>query len=229
MSNLRNPDREAQGNTVIDSPTRRGNSFLSFALGMMFMAVIVLGGAVAYLLYQRNLFPSQPAETPNASPQASVEESPANNPSSPETPQPANSSSESSITSFTSESKPLNLQVNHANGTVMRVTGVALADDSTTIEVAVTNGSKYEIELNQTNNSMIMTDNLGSQYNLSPPANNPSLTIKPGTSLKGKFVFLGRFNPSATTITLTTNSRHGGDKDYSRDPKMQVDIPVNNN
>lgn len=230
MSNLRNQDREIPDNTIIDSPKpRSGNSFLSFALGMMFMAVIVLGGAVAYLLSQRNLLPIQPAETPNASPPASVEEPPANNASSSETSQPANLSPESTVTSLPSESKPLNLQVNHANGTVMRVTGIAFAEDSTTLELAVTNGSNNDITLNQNNNSMILADNLGSQYNLSAPPNNPSLTIKQGTALKGKFVFLGRLNPSATTITLTTNSRHGGDKDYSRDPKMQVEIPVNNN
>ncbi|NJO93787.1 MAG: hypothetical protein HC820_04460, partial [Hydrococcus sp. RM1_1_31] len=117
MSNLSNPDRETQGKTVIDPPARySGNSFLSFALGMMFMAVIVLGSAVAYLLYQRNLLSIQPAETPHASPQASVEEPPANNASFPETPKPANSLPESTITSVASESKPLNLQVNHANG-----------------------------------------------------------------------------------------------------------------
>lgn len=122
--------------------------------------------------------------------------------------------------------KDIDLQTNHPNGTVLRVSKVSFANDSISIDFAVTNGYKYEIELAQ--GGMQLRDNLGNVYNLSPPPQDPDISVAPNNNLKGKLTFLGRIAPNADSLNLTTNYKYGSrDNEYARTPTMVINnIPV---
>ena len=121
----------------------------------------------------------------------------------------------------------LNLQTNHASGSVLRVTGVRFEPDHIAVAMAFTNGSDYEQELNQySHNNFVLRDNLGNVYNLSAPPNNGDVAVPAGQSLNGEFVFLGRLHPDATQLTVVTNEEHGSAQDTARDPKMSIQIPL---
>jgi type 1 fimbria pilin len=62
----------------------------------------------------------------------------------------------------------------------MQLTGITFAEDSTTVELAVTNNSRNPIKLND-NQDMVLRDDLGNQYNLVPAPENPELVVQPGT------------------------------------------------
>lgn len=121
----------------------------------------------------------------------------------------------------------LDLQANHASGSVLRVTGVRFEPDHVAVAMSFTNGSDHEQKLNQHHgNNFVLRDNLGNVYNLSAPPNNGDVAVPAGQSLDGEFVFLGRLHPDAAQLTLVTNEEHGGDQDHSRDPKMTIQIPL---
>jgi hypothetical protein len=231
MSNLHKPS-ETENNVRdrYNSPpppqNQTGGGFTSFLMGMLVMALLGVGGVAAYLYTQRQQPLTPAANAPTLPPTA--------------TPAPGliNSSEETTAQTTplpppTADSnaplpapKSLNLQVNHPNGSVARLTNITFGTDSTVVEMNITNGSRNPIKLNNSND-MVLKDNLGNQYNLSAPPNNPEIEIKPGTTLKGQFVFLGRILPSATTITLTTNDKFGGNQNFSATPKIEfVNIPI---
>lgn len=115
----------------------------------------------------------------------------------------------------------LNLQANHANGSVLRVTKVTFSEDNISLTMAVTNGHDSEIVLNDSKD-MILRDNLGNRYNLSPPPQNPEVRVPQGSTLEGRFSFLGRINPSASSLTFTTNDKFGSDASFAKSPKMVI-------
>lgn len=86
---------------------------------------------------------------------------------------------------------------------------VAFTDNSIVVTLEVTNGSRQVIELNA-KDDMYLQDNVkgytGNRYNLSPPPDDPTITIQPGTTTKGDFVFIGRLSPKATELTLFINA-----------------------
>jgi hypothetical protein len=204
---------------------RRGsNAFSGFVMGILFTLLLVLGAGI-WLFFKnpqlqqlvlrqinKNAATTSPANTaaiPTASPLQTIE---------------------TQTTTDTSSSLPpsqsLNLQVNHANGTVARLTGISFAEDSTILNLAVTNGHKDSIKLNN-GQDMVLLDNLGNQYNLVAPPDNLQIEIQPGTTLRGEFVFSGRMAPSATSFSLVTNNVSGSAQSYTNLPKMKVaDIPV---
>lgn len=124
--------------------------------------------------------------------------------------------------------RELDLQANHPNGTVLRVTKVSFKEDSTVLDFAVTNGYKYAIKLAQ--GGMQLRDNLGNQYNLSPPQANADIEVAPNSTIKGNLTFLGRVSPKADNLTLTTNYRYGNrTNEYDRTPTIVIDkIPAEN-
>lgn len=121
----------------------------------------------------------------------------------------------------------LNLQTNHATGSVLRVVGVRFANDHIAVDLEFTNGADFEQELNaHSGNRFVLRDDLGNVYNLSPPPNNGDVAVPAGQNVAGEFVFLGRIHPDATQVTLVTNEQHGGNEDFSRSPKMTLQIPI---
>jgi hypothetical protein len=189
-------------------PTHNGgNGLRGFLYGILFTVLIGIGGAAYYLLNQRRPIATEGASAPTAvSPQPSATPSP----SSP-TAQPDNAQLPAAQT--------FNLQVNHPNGSTMRLTQLTFAEDSITASLAITNGYKEAIKLNGSDD-MVISDSLGNQYNLAAPPDNSEITIQPGTTLKGQFVFKGRIAPSTNAITLTTNSKFGTDATFSVSPKF---------
>ncbi|WP_164928866.1 hypothetical protein [Gloeobacter violaceus] len=120
----------------------------------------------------------------------------------------------------------VNLQTNHPNGSVMRLSKVTYNEDNIALEMTVTNGHNEQIQLNF-RDDMLVKDDLGNRYNPAPPPSNPKVTVNPGATIKGQFVFIGRIAPGARNITLTTNSVLGSDWKRSDRPKMIISgIPV---
>jgi hypothetical protein len=121
----------------------------------------------------------------------------------------------------------LDLQTNHANGSVLRLKEIYFQEDNIVADIAITNGYKDEIRLNN-NRDMLLRDNLGNIYNLATLLQNPEVKVSPGQTLSGKFVFLGRISPQANSLTLVTNDKYGSDRDYTNDPKMIINnIAIN--
>ena len=124
------------------------------------------------------------------------------------------------------KSKDLDLQTNHANGSVLRVTAVNFVDDSISLDFSITNGYTQPIKLAQ--GRMQLRDDAGNVYNLSPPAQNPDIEVAANNNLKGKLTFLGRVAPNAKSLTLTTNYQYSSNSGaYDTTPYMVIsNIPV---
>ena len=120
-------------------------------------------------------------------------------------------------------SQTLNLQA-HSNGSVLRVAGIDFAGDRITLKFAVTNSLKQSLKLNHS--EMVLRDNLGNSYSLLPLPQNPELEILSGETIKGSLIFLGRIAPTATSLTLTTNSQAESTQENATNPKMVVAIPI---
>jgi hypothetical protein len=240
MANLQeqNPrDRETPNETlqannqVSDRPYKvasssersNNNGILIFLLGVLTttLLAVVAGGLYFFVLRP------QPATPPTAQPaidpagtnpaQSNAPTAPEPSPASPQTTQPAGD---------LPTPQTLNLQINHANGSTMRLTELSFNEDSIVATLSITNGYKEPIKLNASED-MVISDSLGNSYSLAAPPDNSEITIQPGTTVKGQFVFRGRFAPTANTVTLTTNSKFGGDAIFSRNPKMVfANIPV---
>lgn len=226
-----------------------GNGVKGFFLGMLFTVLLGLVGGGAYWFAQRQSSVRQQAVanpsvgstavtnpvSPNSAPSLATADASAGTTSGAasgaanaglETANPAAQSSSTQAGS-TGEFKELNLQANHPNGSTLRVTGIAIGDSTITVKLAVTNGYQEAITLQDDNDATILKDDAGNVYNLATPPENPTISINPNSTVKGNFVFIGQLAPSATTLTLTTNSKYGGDATYSKDPKFVIaNIPV---
>ncbi|MEG4491891.1 hypothetical protein [Microcoleus sp. D3_18_C4] len=88
-----------------------------------------------------------------------------------------------------------------------RLTKITFGEDSIIVTMVITNGSKEVVILNG-ENGMYLYDNYRQKYNLLPPSNNTKIMIKPGTTLKGQFVFVGWLQPKANNLRIysTINS-----------------------
>jgi len=189
---------------------RSSNGFFAFLLGV---AVMAIAGGALYFFTQRQ------ATAPTASPIANT----------PTTVAPASPQQSPNSPPATTETLPLapsvNLQVNHPNGSTARLTQLTFGEDSITASLTVTNGHKEAIKLNE-NESFVITDNLGNQYNLAAPPENAEISIAPGTTLKGQFVFKGRLAPNVTSVAVATNNKFGGSARFSRNPKIVFNVPL---
>ena len=125
----------------------------------------------------------------------------------------------------------LNLEERHPNGTVLRVHGVAFNSDTIAVQMAVTNSHHNKIKLNElwatTESTMILEDNLGNAYRVTPPPGNQEIEVDPGTTARGEFIFSGKVGPSTNSLTLTTNSIAGlPHNSITYKPKISVHIPL---
>lgn len=137
-----------------------------------------------------------------------------------------NNTIEVSETSMLVTEKTLNVKAEHPNGTVGRLTNISLNKEKTVVEMAVTNGSQYTINLNLHGKGVVILDDLGNKYNLEPPVDNPYLEIESGQTFKGELVFLGGVTSRANNLTLITNNQIGSDRRFSRRPKMKFYIEL---
>ncbi|WP_254565744.1 hypothetical protein [Oscillatoria sp. HE19RPO] len=95
------------------------------------------------------------------------------------------------------------LQMNQSE-IVMRLTEVALAEDSTILTLSITNGRREVIEIDTEKEHIFIYDDKNNKYNLAIPPDNPLIQIPPGTTLNGQFVFMGRLLPEVNSIRLET-------------------------
>jgi len=86
-----------------------------------------------------------------------------------------------------------------------RLTKISFGENSIIVTMAITNGRKEVVRLN-VKDGMYLEDNKSSyvRYNLLSPSNNTEIMIKPGTTLKGQFVFVGWLAPGAEMVNSDT-------------------------
>ncbi|HYT25468.1 MAG TPA: hypothetical protein VEP73_03165, partial [Actinomycetota bacterium] len=121
-------------------------------------------------------------------------------------------------TRATGYTAPLDLSTRSPSGLSMKLTAIAVAEDSISLEVVVTNGSQLDRALNNADD-LVLVDDKGTSYDVSPPPDNQSVTVRHGTTMRGRLVFAGQLDPAATTLTLVANSTSAGDPRYSPHPK----------
>ena len=81
--------------------------------------------------------------------------------------------------------------------------------------MAITNGSKKVVMLNAKDGMYLEeTRSPNRRYNLLPPSNNTQIMIKPGTTLKGQFVFVGWLAPQAKALSLYSTIDSSGSSFY---------------
>ena len=185
--------------------------------------------------------PPKPQPQAAAAPSLAVNTPPSQNQSSFVSPSGSDATSSSSASStsrpFSSGIVPhrsfsgLNLEKSHPNGTVLRVDGVAFNSDTIAVQMAVTNSHHGKIKLNELwatrESTMILEDNLGNAYRVTPPPENQEIEVEPGTTAQGEFIFLGKVGPSINTLTLTTNSIAGlPHNSITYKPKISIQIPL---
>ena len=94
--------------------------------------------------------------------------------------------------------------------TVMRITGITLGEDSTTLHIAITNGRREPIQIDLENDVTLYDQDRkasrDNKYLLSLPPELSKIQIEPGTTMKGQFVFIGRLSPEAKFIELYTKT-----------------------
>jgi hypothetical protein len=121
---------------------------------------------------------------------------------------------------------PLNLSARHPAGVTLKLTSIAVAEDSISVGVVVTNGGGADVKLNEFDD-LVLIDDRGGRYLVSPPPQDSAITVRKSTTLRGSLVFTGQLDATATSLTLVTNEKGGGDNQYSTRPKIVVDgIPV---
>jgi hypothetical protein len=90
---------------------------------------------------------------------------------------------------------------------VMRVTGITLGEDSTAVNIAITNGQRQPIQIDLEKNVELYDKkgkyaSINNEYLLSLPQDISQIQIEPGTTMKGQLVFIGRLSPEANFIRL---------------------------
>lgn len=90
---------------------------------------------------------------------------------------------------------------------VMRVTGITLGEDSTAVNIAITNGRREPIQIDLDKDVKLYdkkekSNYIGNEYLLSLPQDISQIQIEPGTTMKGQLVFIGRLSPEANFIRL---------------------------
>jgi len=133
----------------------------------------------------------------------------------------ADTSAPAPSTRATGFTAPLDRAVRHSSGLSMKLTAIAVAEDSISLEVVVTNGAKLDLSLNNADD-LVLVDDKGARYTVSPPGDNRAVTVRRGTTLRGRLVFIGQLDPDASSLTLVANSTSQGDPKYSTHPKIEV-------
>lgn len=118
-------------------------------------------------------------------------------------------------------------QVNHANGTSVRVTRVEFNETETSVDVEIVNGHDNEVRLsNRQSDRAHLQDETGRIYPLIPVANNSDLRISEGQTLQGTLRFAGPIQGPVQQLTLRFNSRFGSDREFANNPQIVIDIPT---
>lgn len=134
---------------------------------------------------------------------------------------PTTSASRAQGGAATGYTAPLDRSVRHPSGLSLKLTAIAVAEDSVSLEVVITNGAKLDLSLNNADD-LVLVDDQGARYTVAPPGDNRAVTVRRGTTLRGRLVFIGQLDPDATSLTLVANATSQGDPKYSTHPKIEV-------
>src|SRR5260370_12476917 len=104
--------------------------------------------------------------------------------------------------------KPLAVErrIVHPDGVSLRLQTIEFHDASIVLSATIVNPSEREIRLNRAR-SFMLDDGAHGVHHLSPPADNPELTIPPRTQVSGDLIFIGPLASAASRRTLSSN--HG--------------------
>jgi hypothetical protein len=103
------------------------------------------------------------------------------------------------------------------------VTSVAVAPDAITLGIVATNGGQNDIQLNPSDD-LVLVDAAGNRYAVNPPPANPRVTVRKGTTLRGSLVFIGQLPAGTTSLTLITCDDYGStDNQFASTPKFTID------
>ncbi|SOB78707.1 hypothetical protein SAMN06297144_0174 [Sphingomonas guangdongensis] len=123
--------------------------------------------------------------------------------------------------------KALDLQSAHPNGVVLQLTSVQSRPTETVLGVRVINGRDRAIELNRFNSNRdgYLALDTGERLYLSPPGNNPRLSVEAGQTLEGELVFLGKL-PQSQSAVLILNENGQTDSQYTTTPGYRINLPL---
>ena len=120
---------------------------------------------------------------------------------------------------------PLDLQVNHANGSVLVVRGIEIGPDTIRLDITLTTADR-PVHLNHSA-SMVLIDDRGARYQLVPPPDNAGVDVPENSRMRGEMIFSGRLQPGTRRLVLSTNEGVGGGTGrYEQLPIFKVEIPL---
>lgn len=116
----------------------------------------------------------------------------------------------------------LDLEQESLNGSVARVSRLEVTDLEVLVDVVITPNpdAAFSMFNNRQFNPMLLVDDLGNEYVLVPPEDNPNLLLDDGEELDGTLVFQGPVRPGASELTLFINRNSDDGEENSSDRQM---------
>ena len=100
----------------------------------------------------------------------------------------------------------LDVEQRHPNGSVLRVTSLAVEANAIRLGIEVVNGADRDLGLSTGGAVVSLTDDLGGSYEFLEPTDNPDLQIPQRGTLSGELVYFGVLDPDAESLRLQTNA-----------------------
>ena len=123
------------------------------------------------------------------------------------------------------DAAPIDLQVAHANGVVLRTTSARVGREATLVNVRIMNGRDREIVLNRGSEASYLLTDGGEKMLLVPSATNANLSIPAGQTIDAALVFAGEL-PRGGDATLILNEDGSPDNVNSSSPRIQLVLPM---
>lgn len=123
------------------------------------------------------------------------------------------------------DAAPIDLQVAHASGVVLRTTSARVGREMTLLNVQIMNGRDREIVLNRGNEASYLLTDSGEKLLLVPSASNANLSIPAGQTIDAALVFAGEL-PRGGDATLILNENGSPDSVNSSSPRFQLVLPM---
>jgi len=123
------------------------------------------------------------------------------------------------------DAAPIDLQVAHANGVVLRTTSARVGREATLVKLRIINGRDREIVLNRRSDASYLLTDSGEKLLLVPSANNANLSVPAGQTIDAALVFAWEL-PRGANATLILNENGSPDNANSSSPRFQIVLPM---
>ncbi|MTV27531.1 hypothetical protein FTX61_19240 [Nitriliruptoraceae bacterium ZYF776] len=101
---------------------------------------------------------------------------------------------------------PVDVVGRHDGGLSIEITEVRAEASSIDLAVRVTNGqTTVAVRLTETGTPTMLVDDLGNEYRIVAPPDDPFLDVETAEVLEGTLSFVGPLDPDATSLTLVLN------------------------